>query len=155
MARTGPTPKAGPRHGTSPNIPTIDVANVPYTGPGAERDLPDIPTLPWYPQTEAWWEIVRVMPHCVLWEPSDWLFAIETALYKNQAMGEIYGGALPTSLITEIRRREDMMGCTMEARRKLGIRYIDMEPDEAAAPVPADGVTDIASAPSRRARLAG
>lgn len=157
MARTGPAPKAV-KHGHT-GAEYVDVPDLPYTGPGSERDLPDIPGLPWYPQVEAWWAIVRQMPHVRLWTEADWMFAIETAVLKNQTWGELFGGALPTSLVTEIRRREDMMGCTMEARRKLGIRYADpsLFPDEAPAPAPEQpgNVKDISKAPSRRARLAG
>lgn len=152
MARPGPAAKAV-KHGHG-GADVIDVPNIPYTGPGSDRDLPDIPGLPWYPQVEAWWEVVRVMPHCILWSASDWLFSIETAQFKNCAVGELYGGALPTTLVTEIRRREDMMGVTMEARRKLGIRYIDVEPAEAEMPAEDGNVKDITKAPSRRARLA-
>lgn len=158
MARTGPAPKAV-KHGHS-GADFVDVPDLPYVGPGSERDLPEIPGLPWYAQVEAWWAIVRKMPHVRLWTESDWLFAIETAVYKNQVYGELFGGAMPVTLATEIRRREDILGMTMEARRKLGIRYADpaLFPDELAAQTPtpaATNVKDISKAPSRRARLAG
>lgn len=156
MARTGPAPKAI-KHGHG-GLEFTDVPDLAYTGPGSDRDLPDIPGLPWYEPTIGWWEVVRRMPHARLWTEADWLFAIETGIFKNQIYGELFGGALPTSLATEIRRREDMMGMTMEARRKLGIRYIDpgVMPDEVPAePDTAGNVKDISKAPSRRARLAG
>jgi hypothetical protein len=157
MAKTGPVAKTV-KHGHSGGD-WVDVPDLPYTGPGSERDLPEIPGLPWYPQTEAWWQVVRRMPHCRLWTESDWLAAIECGVLKNQVWGELFGGALPTSLVTEIRRREDVLGLTMEARRKLGIRYADpgLFPDEEQLEpaAPAANVKDITKAPSRRARLAG
>lgn len=158
MARTGPAPKAV-KHGHT-GAEYVDVPDAPYTGPGSDKDLPEIPGLPWYEPTIGWWNIVRRMPHCRLWTESDWLFAIDTAVLKNQCWGELFGGALPTTLVTELRRREDMMGVTMEARRKLGLRYVDpaLFPDEVPAPAksePTGNVKDISKAPSRRARLAG
>jgi hypothetical protein len=157
MAKTGPPPKTVKHGHTGGEF--VDVPDLPYTGPGSDRDLPEIPGLPWYPQAEAWWMTVRRMPHCRLWMESDWTFAIMTGVLLNQVWGELFGGALPTSLVTELRRREDMMGMTMEARRKLGIRYADpaLFPDEATGPEAAEptNVKDISKAPSRRARLAG
>jgi hypothetical protein len=74
MARPGPEPK-NVKHGHG-GAGWIDVPNTPYTGPGSDRDLPPMDGgIRWYPQVEAWWEIVRVMPHCRLWEASDWMFA--------------------------------------------------------------------------------
>lgn len=158
MARTGPAPKAV-KHGHS-GADFVDVPDLPYVGPGSDRDLPDIPGLPWYETTVAWWNVVRRMPHCRLWTEADWLFAIEAAVLKNQIWGEIFGGALPANLIGEERQRLALLGMTMEHRRKLGIRYVDPAqfPEELAAQTPApaaSNVKDISKAPSRRARLAG
>jgi hypothetical protein len=157
MAKTGPAAKAV-KHGHSGGE-FVDVPDLPYTGPGSQRDLPEIPGLPWYPQVEAWWATVRKMPQCRLWIEADWLFAIETAVLKNQIWGEIFGGALPANLLSEERQRLALLGMTMEHRRKLGIRYADpaLFPDEDSAPVAAEptNVKDITKAPSRRARLAG
>lgn len=163
MAKTGPTPKAI-KHGHT-GAEWTDVPDAPYTGPGSQQDLPEIPGLPWYPQVVAWWEIVRRMPHCRLWTEADWLYAIEVGVLKNQIYGELFGGAIPASLLSEERQRLALLGMTMEQRRKLGIRYVDpaLFPDEfpdGAATEPAaagkdSNVKDITKAPSRRARLAG
>lgn len=164
MAKTGPAPKVV-KHGHGGGE-WMDVPDAPYTGPGSERDLPDIPGLPWYETTLAWWNIVRRMPHCRLWTEADWIFCIEVCVLKNQIWGEVFGGALPANLLSEERQRIALLGVTMEQRRKLGIRYVDpaMFPEEfpngapgteqAAAPT-GDNVKDISKAPSRRARLAG
>lgn len=156
MAKTGPPAKTVKHGHTGGEF--VDVPDLPYAGPGSERDLPDIPGLPWYETTVAWWNIVRRMPHCRLWTEADWLFAIETAVLKNQIWGEIFGGALPASLLSEERQRLALLGMTLEHRRKLGIRYADpsLFPDEQPAEAaPAANVKDISKAPSRRARLAG
>lgn len=160
MARPGPQPKNTPKHGHSGGAGFVDVVNVPYSGPGAERDLPAIPGMEWFPQVVGWWEVVRRMPHCTLWEASDWLFAIETAMLKNYYMAEFFGGVVHATMASEIRRREDQLGTTMEARRKLGIRYMDPIDDAQAGDAPgadttASGVTPIERAPSRRQQLAG
>lgn len=162
MARTGPAPKAV-KHGHGGGE-WVDVPDAPYTGPGSDRDLPDIPGLPWYEVTLAWWNVVRRMPHCRLWTEADWLFAIETAVLKNEIWGERFGGAAPNGMLTEERHRLALIGMTMEQRRKLGIRYVDPAafPDEfpnglqsESAPTSPANVKDITKAPSRRARLAG
>lgn len=164
MAKTGPAPKVV-KHGHGGGE-WQDVPDAPYTGPGSERDLPEIPGLPWYETTLAWWNIVRKMPHCRLWTESDWIYAIEVAVLKNQIWGEVFGGALPANLLSEERQRLALLGMTMEQRRKLGIRYVDpaLFPDEfpngapgtETARLAAPGnVKDISKAPSRRARLAG
>jgi len=164
MAKTGPAPKVV-KHGHGGGE-WQDVPDAPYTGPGSERDLPDIPGLPWYETTVAWWNIVRTMPHCRLWTAADWIFATETAVLKNQIWGELFGGALPANLLSEERQRLALLGMTMEQRRKLGIRYVDpaLFPDEFPQGLPAENpsapqasgnVKDITKAPSRRARLAG
>lgn len=163
MANSGPPRKTTAKHGHTSGAGWTDVPNTPYTGPGSDRPLPSSPGIAWFPEVEAWWEIMRTMPHCRLWEPSDWLYAIETAVLKNHFYGELYGGVVHGTMATEIRRREDQMGTTMEARRKNLIRYVDPaqapELDEPAAdpsePDTADGVTPISAAKSRRERLAG
>lgn len=168
MARPGPQPKNTPKHGHN-GAGWIDYVNDFYTGPGSDRDLPDMPGMQWFPQTTAWWNEVRRMPHCKDWTPTDWIFAIETALFKNNVYAEFFGGTIHATMITEIRRREDQMGTTVEARRKLGIRYVDpaqvaqedSETPEATETTPgatesgSGGVTPIGSAKSRRQQLAG
>jgi hypothetical protein len=73
------------------------------------------------------------MPHCVLWRPSDWQFAltaIELAAYVHDG---------DTRLAGELRNWEKVLGTTFESRRDQRIRYVD-PPEENAAPA---GVTRI------------
>lgn len=167
MARPGPAPKARQHGHNAANFQ--DVPNLPYDGPGSTRDLPEMAGgMQWFPEVTVWWEIVRVMPHCRLWEATDWMFAIHTAYLWQNYWGEFWGGSPSATMATELRRREDIMGMTLEARRKNLIRYIDPalaadEADDAEATekpepgegAPAEGVRPISSARSRRQQLAG
>ena len=86
------------------------------------------------------------MPHCVLWQPSDWQFAIDTAvLHAAFARGDL-------ARSKELRVREKVLGTTAEARRDLRIRYVGAEaaPEEPQAPA---AVVDLES--ERRRRLLG
>ncbi len=126
MAHRGPASKAI-KHGRTPTADWVDVPDVPYAGTS-----PDLPKLPrrqkWHLLVTSWWEMVRVMPHCVLWTPTDWHFAVETALMKQELWAEVDAGeGIRSTLATEVRRREDQMGTTAEARRKLRIRYIPID----------------------------
>lgn len=134
MAHRGPASKAV-KHGRTPSADWVDVVDVPYSGPS-----PDLPKLPnrqrWNGLVVSWWAVVRVMPHCALWTPTDWHFAVETALMKHELWAEVKAGeGLRSTLATEVRRREDQMGTTAEARRKLRIRYV---PGDELAEVPPD-----------------
>lgn len=131
MAATGPLPKTN-KLGRTPNLDWVEVPNIPFDA-GRTRELPPLPRgRKWDPMVVRWWELVRVMPHCALWTATDWLFAEETALQKNTHLKHLAAGTEKTTAETEIRRREDQMGLTLEARRKNRIRYID----------PPDGETD-------------
>lgn len=141
MAIAGRTPKAV-KHGRTPlSTEWKDIPDLPYDGP-----TPDLPALPrrqkWREPVVDWWDEIRVMPHCRLWGATDWRFAIETARMKQQFWLELEDGEMKTTLATEIRRREDQMGTTVEARRKLRIRYVDPEPDEVA-----EDDTDVSDGP--------
>lgn len=127
MAHRGVAPKAT-KHGRTPNADWVEVRDVPYDG--ASPDLPSLPRRKkWHPMVAQWWEQIREMPHCVLWRPSDWTFALETA-YQKQAHWELCErGEQTTTAAVEIRRREDQMGTTIEALRKLRIRYRPVEDD--------------------------
>lgn len=130
MAVTGPEPKAN-KHGRTPNaVEWVEVPNVPYDGP-----VPELPAkrsfvtpegvvleLDINERTRAWWAVVSRMPHCRLWTEADWQFALDTALLKD---GFYVAPAQTVTIAVEIRRREDQLGTTVEARRKLRIRYVD------------------------------
>lgn len=128
MAHRGPS-QLTRRLGHSANAEWTEVQNRPYEGPS-----PDLPKLPnrcrYHPMVTTWWDMVRQMPHCVRWTPTDWQYAVETALLKHYFWTDAAGGEVKTTAATEIRRREDNMGTTEEARRKLRIRYTDPIDDD-------------------------
>lgn len=149
--------------GHTANADWVNVDNVPFGGPS-----PELPKLPnrrkWNELVIDWWERVRVMPHCSLWEPTDWTFAIETALIKQAFWTDVSAGEMKTTAATEIRRREDMMGTTAEARRKLRIRYVKPDEDqdpaneqvhvvEQADTTTSGGVATVTPITDRRSRL--
>lgn len=129
MARPGVARKEN-KHGRTPNTggTWFEVSDEPFDGPS-----PDLPPLPrrkkWHVMVENWWAIVRVMPHAVMWTPSDWQFALELAFLKNAYWIAFDEGEATAAQATEVRRREEQLGTTAEARRKLLIRYIDPEPE--------------------------
>lgn len=159
MALTGPEAKPN-KLGHSPTAEWREVANVPFDD-GGVRDLPKSPggRRKWHPEVLEWWAAVRRMPHCVTWGDTDWLFARETAFYKQQLWRDVDQGDLRSTLATEVRRREDQIGTTDEARRKLRIRYVDPAATEkrrqgpAGLAAPVGG--DVVSLDDRRARLTG
>ncbi|WP_431881839.1 hypothetical protein [Micromonospora chalcea] len=155
MALPGRAPK-DVRLGRGLSAEWTEVTNTPYAGPSP--DLPEL-DLPWYREVVEWWELVRRMPHCELWSDMDWQFALHTAFMWQDWWKNFYSErTVFANKSTEIRRREDQMGTTQEARRKLRIRYVDPEvvapaqPEQAAEGEKKASVTSIAS---RRGRLAG
>lgn len=163
MATPGPSSKTN-KHGRTPSLggDWQDVADEPYDGP-----TPQLPALPrrkkWHPLVVQWWEQVRHMPHCVNWRPTDWTYAIETALMK-QGYWDMYDkGEAVTTAAVDIRRREDQMGTTQEARRKLRIRYVDPalvsgeddEDDEVEFEPAAGAPSNVTSLTDRLNRLTG
>lgn len=116
--------------GRTPNAEWLDVWDVPYAG--ARPELPYFRTyltaegvpiqLDILVQTHEWWDIISTMPHCILWTAADWQFATDLALLKDSFY---YSPGANVSIAVEIRRREDQLGTTVEARRKLRIRYLD------------------------------
>jgi hypothetical protein len=125
MAHRGPAPSAR-KLGRTPNAEWVDVPDVPYEG--ASPDLPKLKgRQKWHEIVVQWWENVRRMPHCALWRPTDWDYALETALMKQRHYDRFMEGEEKTTDAVEIRRREDNLGTTQESLRKLRIRYVPVE----------------------------
>tara|TARA_B110000971_G_C19792522_1_gene400436 strand:- start:187 stop:438 length:252 start_codon:yes stop_codon:yes gene_type:complete len=80
------------------------------------------------------------MPHCILWQDSDWAFALDTAMVQAAAShGQV-------TAMAELRMREKVLGTTVDARRDLRIRYVEPE----AEPLT---VAPVASIDDRRQKL--
>ena len=131
MALPGPEPKET-RIGHSPTAEWTNVIDEPFLA-GEIRELPprviyeeveegvkELVEAGWTAQTQEWWRTVRILPHAVLWREADWLFAMDTAVLKDK----FYTSSFTAADAAEMRRREDLMGTTLEARRKLRIRYV-------------------------------
>lgn len=114
-----------------------------------------MPGVRWRSAVQTWWLTLSTMPHCVLWSESDWAYAVDTALQKQIWWDQFAtkGQTPHSTLSTEIRRREDQMGTTVESRRKLRIRYLPVELDESSS-TPAEPGT-VSSLADRRRRLTG
>jgi hypothetical protein len=83
------------------------------------------------------------MPHCILWSPTDWGFALDTLqVHAAFARGDM-------ARAQELRVREKQMGTTMDARRDLRIRYV--APVEESAPTEIPSMADFEA--ERRRRL--
>ena len=129
-------PTGTPRHNVKPVHEWVEVENTPFTGPwpfriprGYQVSTRDgIMQRGFLDVTKRWWETIRTMPHCVLWEKSDWMFAISTVHVAEQAFLGVASAA------TELRSREKIMGTTVDARRDLRIRYVDELTGEEAEP---------------------
>lgn len=127
MPIPGPTPKERPlRPRRSRATDWTTVEDTPHDGQNAPR-LPKTRTVstptgmeerPLHPMVRTWWDSVRTMPHCRLWTPSDWQFALTTALVADLAF---FGGV---GAATELRNREKVLGTTADYRRALRIRYV-------------------------------
>lgn len=72
----------------------------------------------WPPRTKATWKAWSTMPHCSLWAPSDWAFALDTL----ELVALMHDGE--SKYATEVRNREKVLGTTVDFRRDLRIRYV-------------------------------
>lgn len=130
MATPGAKPSDRPTvHRNKPAVDWTEVTNEPYKG--SHPDLPDVrqsvdksgivTETPYSDATRRWWGSLSAMPHCVLWQDSDWAYALDTAVVHDQAS---YGSV---SAMAELRLREKSLGTTFDARRDLRIRYVNVE----------------------------
>jgi len=148
MAMAGRKPSERPtvtRH--KPTHDWSEIPNVNYDGQAPELPLSrtvfkdgEPIEVPIEKRTRDWWNALIQMPHCILWQDSDWAFAVDTAMVHSMANH----GAI--SAMAELRMREKVMGTTVDARRDLRIRYVEVE-DEAPQLEAVSNMTD------RRQRL--
>lgn len=101
--------------------PFKEVENKPYDGP--RMPLPE--GVYFHPIVVSWYESVSTMPHCALWDDSDWQYLIATALVYADLVDRMVQKQPFTALATELRYREKQMGTTWDARRDLRIKYVD------------------------------
>lgn len=121
-----PKPEDQRRNKSRPVHDWIEVLDVPYEGP-----VPSPGRLP--VRTKRWWEVICRMPHAILWDESDWQFAIDTAQLHAE-----WVRSHQSSIAVEIRQREKILGTTWDARRDLRIRYVDGVSEEEPGPTAMD-----------------
>lgn len=129
MPATGrkPKPEDQRRNKSRPVHDWIEVLDTPYEGP-----VPAVGRLP--TRTKTWWTAITSMPHCVIWDASDWQFAVDTAHVHASWVREGKSGDA-----VELRQREKILGTTWDARRDLRIRYVSGVAEESgSAPVSID-----------------
>lgn len=139
MAVTGRKPKPAGQaiHRNKLAHDWTEVPNVLFKSP---RKLPTLRMNGrlWQPRIRAKWKAWATMPHCALWGPAAWEFALDTI----EIAALVYDGE--TRLANELRAREKTLGTTPEALRDLRIRYVDVPKAEKRSAVPAAGVTNLA-----------
>lgn len=113
MPASGRKPNTGQavRHRVKPVHDWSEVDAVPFEGAPSLTGRPS-------KAVAQWWAAISTMPHCVLWDASDWQFAMDT----SRIAAAFYRGNLKVA--TELRQREKIMGTTVDARRDLRIRYV-------------------------------
>jgi len=119
MPVTGRKPKPGPkRNRVRLAHDWTEVEDRPYKGgPKLPAHRPD--GQDWPAATRQWWKVVSTMAHCVLWAPSDWQFALDTAFVA----AALHDGNQRQA--AELRQREKVLGTTADARRDLRILLVD------------------------------
>lgn len=132
MTRPGVKPTDGPKRFRGQALTNwVDVEDKPYDGPS-----PDLPSdVLWPVQTRAWYEVVRHLPHAVLWDDGEWQEILTTALLHASVWRE--PDKPSAAVLSELRQREKALGLTAEARVDLRIRYVEPrktepEPEESA-----------------------
>ena len=113
-----PKPDGQKRNRVKPTYEWTEVVKVPYTG-----DVPVEPNPDWSARTMKWWDVLIHMPHCVLWEESDWQMARDTA----DLAARLHKGDM--RIAAELRQRERLLGTTHDARRDIRVRYVEAAVD--------------------------
>jgi len=127
MPVTGRKPKPGPKRNRARlSHDWTEVEDRPFKGgPKLPAHRPD--GQEWPAATREWWKAVSSMPHCTLWGPGDWQFALDSAFVA----AALHDGNLRQA--AELRQREKVLGTTADARRDLRIRLVDELEEEVAA----------------------
>lgn len=118
VAGRKPKPDGQKRHRVKPVHDWTDVPNVPFDA------APKLPKYradgrPWPAGSKRKWAAWSTMPHCRLWGPSEWDYALDSLELHVRFLE----GSIPAA--TELRNREKVLGTTADYRRDLRIRYVD------------------------------
>lgn len=100
-----------------------------------QPELPD--EIPWTAKTRQWWASLPDTPGSDGWTASDWEFLMTTALVHADVWGNSNFDRL-----SELRIREEEMGITPSARRKLGVEGPKRSEREEAAKSPLEAIAE-------------
>lgn len=114
-----PKPPGQARHRNKLVHKWTEVPSVPFRG------APKLPAQRcngrgWSQRDRKTWRAWSTMPHCVLWQPSDWEFAFTTM----EIAARVHDGELRWA--AELRARQKVLGTTWEALRDQRIRSVDL-----------------------------
>lgn len=123
-----PKPQGQARNRMPATHEWTEVVRVPFDG---GPDLPDMRSdgRRWSDRTKAKWDAWRAMPHCKLWGPAEWDFALDSI----ELAALVHDGEPRHS--TELRNREKVLGTTLDYLRDLRIRYVDAPSESDSAEV--------------------
>jgi hypothetical protein len=136
MSVTGrkPKPEGQAVNRNKPTHDWVEVEDVPFAG-GPKLPRLRVNGRTWAKRTKDKWEAWRSMPHCNLWGPAEWDFALDSI----ELAALVHDGE--TRHATELRNREKVLGTTLDFRRDLRIRYIEPKQNDGGGEA---GVTNIA-----------
>lgn len=134
---------------TRRNTPVFSTDSAVWDG---KRRGPTLPIHPqghiWCDQTKKWWLKWRTSPQSMLMVETDWEQMITTALIHDRLWsGREISHTAFTNLAGELRRREDAVGASYEARKSLHLNVesdADKMANELDDPVAAVAVVDYA-----------
>ncbi len=117
VAGRKPKPQGQAVNRNKPVHDWTEVPDVPFDG-GPELPEVRVNGDPWRRRTRDKWVSWSSMPHCVLWGPAEWDFALDAI----ELAAQFHSG--DSKVATELRNREKVLGTTMDYRRDLRIRYV-------------------------------
>lgn len=115
-------PEGEARHRGKPTYEWTDIDDVAFTG-GPKLPRTRANGQPWMKRTKDKWAAWSSMPHCTLWGPAEWDFALDAI----ELAAQFHAG--DEKVATELRNREKVLGTTHDYRRDLRIRYVEPKPD--------------------------
>lgn len=120
MPVTGRPPKPrGQAVNRHPTLEFTEVPNVPFSKP---PKLPDRQTgKPWPMGCLKKWKAWSTMPHCALWDDTDWDFALDSL----EVAAKMIESNFDTRITAELRCRQKVMGTTFDFRRDIRVRYVE------------------------------
>lgn len=100
--------------------------------------LPPLPNVDgekqeWCRTTRRWWDNYRRSPQAKIMQSTDWEVLYSAALVHNEIWRDRDKALAPTAmslLLAELRRREDAVGGTFEARAKLRITVLTEQTED-------------------------